>query len=575
MGSGRGGGPGGSKGLSGGRKEPVGAEVYERRNVEVSDGSKNSTEKRDASGLNPNRIRGFGNDSGNSRVDTPSLNEMRAKQGAIVAKFMTFFKRKSSVVIEMYEACFFKEKPRWDQIANFVYHDLCPNDTLRKAVKDVQLHPVKMVIFVRFSSDSVRDEVVRRIQSGIIWTDYHVKVKGYSLDSEVKFIRLLGASPETEAPEIVKVFKEIGIGDVIEIKKGMLDSIRLPGVTNGTWSLRVKIADPSKAIPSYIHRRDEGELWSLNFEGRLFCCWKCGSNNHIGDKCRDQNRTFEEIFSADNNGFVQPTWAAVVRSGNGDTEEHRKRVAEVERRITEENLRKANQLKEIEETRKLQAQEAEAKEKESERLREQAILEAEAVARAVTKTALAENGDIWEGVSDTDLLGSEIQGSFDSLHSTSPSAENIAVLDMKNILLPAVSWFFASRGRLALEHHPSQEQVRGKKRLKINKNAVQEENVVETAPDFDLELLNLYESDFSSDSSEALSEARGDRDCKKIRLEEEEALWDEAISQTSNLVKSDSDANEAVMKEEVNVLQSSSHSEGAENGHKGTKNSDL
>ena len=27
------------------------------------------------------------------RVNTPSLNEMRAKQGAIVAKFMTFYKR--------------------------------------------------------------------------------------------------------------------------------------------------------------------------------------------------------------------------------------------------------------------------------------------------------------------------------------------------------------------------------------------------------------------------------------------------------------------------------------------------
>ena len=129
-----------------------------------------------------------------------------------------------------------------------------------------------LLIFIRFSEDKFRDQVVSRIRSqeGIVWSDYKVKVKGYSLDAKVKFIRLYGVSPETGEDEIVKVFKDVGIGDVIELKKGFLDSVRLPGVTNGTWSLRVKITDADKSIPSYIHRRDEGELWSLNFEGRVF-----------------------------------------------------------------------------------------------------------------------------------------------------------------------------------------------------------------------------------------------------------------------------------------------------------------
>ena len=39
---------------------------------------------KDHSGLNPNRIRGFaGQAVNNGRVETPSLNEMRAKQGAL------------------------------------------------------------------------------------------------------------------------------------------------------------------------------------------------------------------------------------------------------------------------------------------------------------------------------------------------------------------------------------------------------------------------------------------------------------------------------------------------------------
>ena len=117
-----------------------------------------------------------------------------------------------------------------------------------------------MLIFVRFSEEKLRDEIVTRLQSpaGVVWSDYKVKVKGYSLDAKVNTVRLLGVSPETGEGEIKNTFMEVGIGEVIEIKKGMLDSGRLPGVTNGTWSLRVKIIDPDKIIPSYIHRRDEG-----------------------------------------------------------------------------------------------------------------------------------------------------------------------------------------------------------------------------------------------------------------------------------------------------------------------------
>ena len=192
-------------------------------------------------------------------METPTLNELKAKQGAIVAKFMTFFRRKSTCVIEMYEKSFYKQKPTWDKIADFVYNDLCQTPEMRKEVKDVQFHPVKMLLFVRFSEDRFRDEVIAKIQSaaGLIWSDYRVRVKGYSLDAQVKFIRLLGVSPETGEDEIKRSFAEAGIGEVIEIKKGLLDVNRLPGVTNGTWELRVKFHDAEKVIPSYIHRRDE------------------------------------------------------------------------------------------------------------------------------------------------------------------------------------------------------------------------------------------------------------------------------------------------------------------------------
>ena len=91
----------------------------------------------ESSGLNPNRIRGFVSNRGQGRLETPSLNHMRAQQGAIVAKFFTFFKRKSTLVVEMYETAFYKQKPNWERIAEFVYSDLCKNEDQRRAVKDV------------------------------------------------------------------------------------------------------------------------------------------------------------------------------------------------------------------------------------------------------------------------------------------------------------------------------------------------------------------------------------------------------------------------------------------------------
>ena len=130
----------------------------------------------DRAGLNPNRQRGF--DVNFPRMETPTLSDMRARQGAIVAKFLTFFQRKSSLVIELYNGVFYRQKPTWDKIADFVSGDLCTIAELRKEIKDVQYHPVKMLIFIKLSDDKYRDMLVDKLQSaeGVIWKDYGVKV---------------------------------------------------------------------------------------------------------------------------------------------------------------------------------------------------------------------------------------------------------------------------------------------------------------------------------------------------------------------------------------------------------------
>ena len=55
------------------------------------DGEEAQDEGSGAGGLNPNRVLGF-RSAGPRRFETPSLNDMKVKQAAIFAKFLTFSK---------------------------------------------------------------------------------------------------------------------------------------------------------------------------------------------------------------------------------------------------------------------------------------------------------------------------------------------------------------------------------------------------------------------------------------------------------------------------------------------------
>ena len=68
-------------------------------------------------------------------------------------------------------------------------------------------------------------------------------------------------------------------------------------------------------------------------------CWKCGSPAHIGDRCDNQGRTFDEIFNGSGSyeSFSPPTWAAVVRTGVMESEEVKNNKQRMEARLKELN----------------------------------------------------------------------------------------------------------------------------------------------------------------------------------------------------------------------------------------------
>ena len=87
---------------------------------------------------------GAGSRVGGGAKDIQSREEIR--------KFLNFYKRKNSVCVDLYQPAFYSKKPNWEDMAEFVYAVLAVGSTsapqlIRAAVKDVQLHPIKILLF--------------------------------------------------------------------------------------------------------------------------------------------------------------------------------------------------------------------------------------------------------------------------------------------------------------------------------------------------------------------------------------------------------------------------------------------
>lgn len=236
-----------------------------------------------------------------------------------VKKFLTYYKRTNSICIDLYGPAFYKRKPFYDELADFVYDILCPSDQLRSDLEDVQLHPVKKHLLIKFRTTLSRDAVLESLSGdGLDWPVFKTKVQGWAMDKPVLFVRVLGASPLTSREEIRDVMEKYG--EIIEVKKGFL-SKRLPNVTNGTWTVRM-VLGVDKTIPSFVFVKDDGEIWQLAHDSQVTICWKCGGEGHIGTRCREKAVSLDGDLLRGNDAQQEAaapaqTWAHVVRRRAG------------------------------------------------------------------------------------------------------------------------------------------------------------------------------------------------------------------------------------------------------------------
>ena len=83
---------------------------------------------------------------------------------------------------------FYQKKPTYEDLAEFVYSVLSvggtsPPQVVRAGVQDIQLQPVKKLLFIKFAEQQLRDEVVTRK----FWMHRRAIFRGNSLAAQMVF----------------------------------------------------------------------------------------------------------------------------------------------------------------------------------------------------------------------------------------------------------------------------------------------------------------------------------------------------------------------------------------------------
>ena len=99
-------------------------------------------------------------------------------------------------------------------------------------------------------------------------------------------------------------------GEVLDVNKGLISPKKLPGCTNGIWSVKL-ILEKDQTLTPFLIMKEEGEVWQLA-TGEISVCWKCGAPGHIGDKCY-QDISVLAASLVGPSVSQQPSWAHVVR----------------------------------------------------------------------------------------------------------------------------------------------------------------------------------------------------------------------------------------------------------------------
>ena len=152
-------------------------------------------------------------------------------------------------------------------------------------LEDIQNHPFLPQVYVKVKTEATLIRMEDKMRNGVKVFGKNIVLYGWRCDIPLTTVRINGTNPDTLKERIVEVMSKYG--EVTACDRGRIDYFKNHFVSDGTWVLRMK-PEQGKGLPSIIYYTEGGnkDIWSVIFDGRVSCCWKCGGEGHRGDQCR-------------------------------------------------------------------------------------------------------------------------------------------------------------------------------------------------------------------------------------------------------------------------------------------------
>ena len=150
---------------------------------------------------------------------------------------------------------------------------------------DIQDHPFLPQVFVKVKNEVILDRVELKMKTGVKMFGKNLVLYGWRCDIPLTTVRINGANPDTSKKKIVDTMSKYGV--VSACDRGRIDYFKESFVSDGTWILRMR-PEQGKGLPSIVYFTEERntDTWSIIFDGKVSCCYKCGGEGHRGDQCR-------------------------------------------------------------------------------------------------------------------------------------------------------------------------------------------------------------------------------------------------------------------------------------------------
>ena len=167
-------------------------------------------------------------------------------------------------------------------------------------VEEVCQHSVTGVLIVRVKTEECFQDLLRKVEEGVLWSKVNKKVYGWTAGVEISTVYLHNVLGQADLKGILEVLARQG-----EVLGYTVHKYReLPHVRNGIVSVRMKLKASSE-IQAYIYDEKSDCTIQVFCDKQQKVCYRCLGKGHIAAYCKRPVKTRDTAAAT-------KTWAAVA-----------------------------------------------------------------------------------------------------------------------------------------------------------------------------------------------------------------------------------------------------------------------